>query len=208
MFKPVAQGDLMHKRKLLIVSAVAVAIAIAGCGSNSGSKSGVTTSGKATPPEASPAGDIPDNQAFVAYAPAGAGYSVKVPEGWARTNSRGAVAFTDKLNSVSVRAIPATAPLTPAEAKSKVVSQLKRSNPGFRLIGVSTVNRPAGKAVVIKYETVGQANSVTGKKTVKAVEQYYFFHAGKRLVLTLSGAKGADNVDPWKIVSSSVRWTR
>jgi hypothetical protein len=27
-------------------------------------------------------------------------------------------------------------------------------------------------------------------------------------VLTLSGPKGADNVDPWKIVTDSLRYTR
>ena len=35
----------------------------------------------------SPPGDIPDNQAFVRY-PAGGDYSVKVPEGWARSAAR------------------------------------------------------------------------------------------------------------------------
>jgi hypothetical protein len=42
--------------------------------------------------------------------------------------------------------------------------------------------------------------------TRDAVERYVFFHKGTLHVLTLSGPKGADNVDPWKIVTSSVRW--
>ena len=32
-------------------------------------------------------------------------------------------------------------------------------------------------------------------------------YKGKDVVLTLSGPKGADNVDPWRIVTDSLRWT-
>jgi hypothetical protein len=34
-----------------------------------------------------------------------------------------------------------------------------------------------------------------------------FFHGGKNAVITLSGPKGADNVDPWKTVTDSVRFS-
>ena len=63
---------------------------------------------------ASPPGDIPDNQVFVDYRPAGAGFAVKVPEGWARSaQAGGAVMFTDKLNSVAVQSGSATRAPTP-----------------------------------------------------------------------------------------------
>ena len=39
-----------------------------------------------------------------------------------------------------------------------------------------------------------------------AVERYSFWHNGIEAVLTLSGPKGADNVDPWRIVSDSLKW--
>ena len=66
-----------------------------------------------------PPGDIPDNQVYVRYQPAGADFSVKVPEGWGRSKSSGAVTFTDKLNSVAMseqRASgrPSGAPITRA----------------------------------------------------------------------------------------------
>ena len=35
--------------------------------------------------EKNPPGDIPDDQVFVAYTSRAGGYSLKVPEGWART---------------------------------------------------------------------------------------------------------------------------
>ena len=48
---------------------------------------------------------------------------------------------------------------------------------------------------------------MTGKGGTDAVERYVFFHKGRDVILTLSGPKGADNVDPWKLVTDSVRWT-
>jgi hypothetical protein len=45
-------------------------------------------------------GDIPDNQAFVAYK--GQGFSVKVPEGWSRATQGGGTRFVDKYNAITV----------------------------------------------------------------------------------------------------------
>ena len=50
------------------------------------------------------------------------------------------------------------------------------------------------------------ADPVTGKTRVDAVERYVFFRAGKQVTLTLSGPNGADNVDPWRIVTDSFGW--
>ncbi|MFD8289286.1 hypothetical protein ACFV2B_13865 [Streptomyces lavendulae] len=49
------------------------------------------------PAESNPAGDIPDDQAFVAYHSDRGGFTVKVPEERSRTDAAdGAVTFTDK----------------------------------------------------------------------------------------------------------------
>ena len=39
-----------------------------------------------------------------------------------------------------------------------------------------------------------------------AVLRYAFFPNGTEAVLTLSGPKGADNVDAWRTISNSLRW--
>lgn len=49
-------------------------------------------------------------------------------------------------------------------------------------------------------------NQVIGKSVRDSVERYVFFHYGRQVVLTLTGPTGADNVDPWRIVSDSLRW--
>jgi hypothetical protein len=166
--------------RMLVISACLAALAVNACGG--GSSSGTPNPNAA---ENSPPGDIPDNQVFVRYQPPGADFSVKVPEGWGRSRSGGTVTFTDKLNSVAMReqAAVGSPPGTPLERAGQ------------------TAHRT---------ESVAKAapNEVTGKAVTDAVERYVYDHAGHRLVLTLSGPKGADNVDPWRIVSDSVRWSR
>jgi hypothetical protein len=96
--------------------------------------------------------------------------------------------FTDKLNSIQMQTLPAT-PKLPAGGK------------------VTTVVRAAGKALRVTYEARSPADPVTGRSHTNAVERYVFSHDARTIVLTLSGPKGADNVDPWKIVTDSLRYT-
>ena len=189
----------------------ALVLGAAGCGSSSSSSSS-PGAGAAKPvnpnaPEARTPGDIPDNQAYVSYTPPGARFSVKVPEGWARTAVAGATVFTDKFNSIRIESAARPAPLTLREAQRTEVAKLARSEPAFTPGTVSAVTRPAGKAIRITYLRNSPPDPVTGKRVRAAVERYVFFHGGRAVVLTLTGAKGADNVDPWRIVTSSLRFT-
>ncbi len=219
----------------LAAGAAVLALAAAGCGSSSSPSSSSPPSTRPSAPKASaapapaqartqtqarttttpgrkgevnPAGDIPDNQAYVPYAVPGRGITVKVPEGWGRVTSPSATVFTDKLNSIRIETKKASAPLTVASARQKEIPRLARTVPGFAPGPVTEVTRHAGKAIRIDYLASAAPNPVTGKKVADAVERYVFFHAGRDLVLTVSGPKGADNVDPWRIVTSSVRFTR
>jgi hypothetical protein len=190
----------------LAAGAAALALVVAGCGSSSSNKQAAKPVNP-NAPEALTAGDIPDNQAYVAFKPPGANFSVKVPEGWAQTANSAAVTFTDKLNSVRMESQSAGAPLTAAKARSALLPQLSKTVKGFAAGKVSVVQRKAGTAVRTTYQATSAADPVTGKTRTMAVERYDFFHKGKDVVLTLSGAKGADNVDPWRIVTDSLRFT-
>jgi hypothetical protein len=159
------------------------ALAAGGCGTSNSSGSAEKTVDPDAP-EVNTAGDIPDDQAFVRYTPPGADYSVEVPEGWGRTASGGATTFTDKLNSITME-----------ESAAKSVPA-----------GSTTVARKAGKASLTKSVSKSKPDPVTGKVRLNAVERYVLVHNGKAVVLTLSGPKGADNVDPWRIVTDSLRW--
>ncbi|MBX5469414.1 MAG: hypothetical protein IRZ21_05885 [Thermoleophilaceae bacterium] len=196
----------MSTRTTLGLGAVVLALAAAGCGGGSAAGGGQASAPNA--PETSPPGDIPDNQAYVRYAPPHAGYSLEVPEGWSRTRTGAAVSFTDKLNTVRLEERSAAAPPTVAGVKRTVLPQLARTEAGFKAGTVTTVRRKAGPAVRIAYLARGKPDPVTGTARVDAVERYLFFHNGREAIVTLSGPKGADNVDPWRIVTDSLRWTR
>jgi hypothetical protein len=203
----------MRKRAAFIAALAAVVIGAAGCGASSSSSSSssgghATKSPNPNAPEVNPAGDIPDNQAYVPFMPAGGGFSVKVPEGWSRTTTGGATVFTDKLNAIRIESKAAQAPLSAGQARRVELPKLAKSVKGFRAGTVSTASRKAGSAVRITYLATAKPNAVTGKAGQDAVERYVFFHNGRDVILTLSGPKGADNVDPWKIVTDSVTWSR
>jgi hypothetical protein len=202
----------MRTRSAVAAGAAALALGIAGCGGSTSPSSsagaGPTATVDPNAAEVSPAGDIPDDQAFVAYSPPGDGYSVKVPEGWSRTTSNGVISFTDKLNRIQLQAMPAPVALTARDARSTEVPKLAKQVKGFKPGTVSTVTRSAGMAVRITYQASSPTDPVTGRSHTDDVERYVFFHNGRDIVLTVSGPTGADNVDPWKIVTDSLRYTR
>jgi hypothetical protein len=144
----------------------------------------------------------------VRYTSPGGGFSVKVPEGWARSASRGGVTFTDTLNAIRIESKTAPAPLTVRDARQTEAPKLASAVKGFRLATIATVGRRSGTAVRITYLADATPNPVTGNAGQDAVERYVFFHKGKEVILTLSGPKGADSVDPWRIVTDSVAWSR
>jgi hypothetical protein len=155
-------------------------------------------------PEVVAPGDIPDNQVFIPYRPKSGAYTINVPEGWPRTENNGAVTFSDKYNSIGVTSGSVAAAPTVESVGNSGLADVS-SDPTYRPGPVAAVKTAGGPAIKATYEIGSAANSVTGKKALLAVERYVYFANGTQVVVTLSGAKGADNVDPWKIVSDSVR---
>ncbi len=209
------------KRTVLIAATAALALTASACSTGSSktaSAGSSTTSSAAAPtstsapgaspnaPEVNPSGDIPDNQVFVAFSPPSGGFSVKVPEGWARVEAGGAVTFTDKLNSIQMETTSASAAPTVQSAQQNELPAIKASATNFQAGKVSSVNRNAGAAVLITYSDDSPPDPVTGKVVHDAVERYEFWKAGTEVILTLSGPQGADNVDPWRIVTDSFGW--
>ncbi|MFG2881549.1 hypothetical protein ACGFYV_04365 [Streptomyces sp. NPDC048297] len=207
------------RTRTFAVAGLALAAAVtAGCsGSGSHAGSGGPASGSATvsgqnqpaPTESNPPGDIPDNQVYVAYRPTGGsftGFTVKVPEGWARTSQGGTTAFTDKLNTVRITAVSVSGAPTTGSVTNAVVPRLRSQVPKFSSPKVGEVTRHAGRVVLLTYQGDSAKDPVTGKVVRDAFERYAFYRAGHEVDLTLSGPVNADNVDPWRIVSDSFTW--
>ena len=143
----------------------------------------------------------------MSYRPAGAKFIVKVPEGWARSSASGAVTLTDKLNSITIEPSPAATKPTAASVKSSELPKVQQRGGNYQAGKVTVVHRKAGAAVLATYLRDSAPNPVTNKVVRDAFERYSFWNNGTEVVLTLSGPKGADNVDPWRIVSDSRRWS-
>ncbi len=208
----------MRRTPLLATGVLGLALLSSACGAGPTTSAapaagapGSTATSPASPtpssaaPEVNAAGDIPDTQAFVAYTPAAGGFSVKVPEGWARTDDPGGVTFTDKFNSVRVTTADAPAAPTVASAQAELAA-LRSSVANYEAGKVSALTRTAGPGVLITYRADSAVNPVTGKVIRLDVERYEFWKAGKQVVLSLSSPQGADNVDPWRTVTDSLRW--
>lgn len=200
----------MRRTLSSLVTGLVIITGAVACSSSSGS-SGSSPSGSSTtaapPKEVNPAGDIPDDQVFVAWSPSGGGYMVKIPEGWSRRQAGKATVFSDKFNSVRIeRSSGNTAP-TVASVSSGDVPAVQRSAKNVTVGKISTVQRNGGRAVLALYQVDSATDPVTGKSVRQDVERYAFWKNGTQVVITLSGAVGADNVDPWRIVTDSFRWT-
>ncbi|MDB5026586.1 MAG: PsbP [Candidatus Eremiobacteraeota bacterium] len=151
----------------------------------------VATLGAAETPGA---GDIPDTQAFVTYA--GPGYSVLVPEGWARTQRGSIVTFTSSNNGEAIDAAPL----------ADVIAELRTR---FGATGPVTLHRTTigGAPVTVATFTSNSApNPVTGKRVKLEDAAYVYQRGAKRAVLVLWAPVGADNADQWKKISGSFRW--
>src|SRR3954447_24165678 len=104
----------MAKAAMALLLVAALALAACGGSSSSSKKTGEAQSAAT--------GDIPDNQVFLTFRNAAAGYSISYPEGWARSGSARDVTFQDKNNIVHI-----TVGSQPAAKASgaKVVSSAK-----------------------------------------------------------------------------------
>jgi hypothetical protein len=221
---------MSHMRHVLLLLAVAALGAVAaGCG---GSSSGTTTTA-ASPPattttatststpsatttaagSASPSplqaeataaatGDIPDNQVFLHFANTTAGYSMKYPEGWAQQGSGSTATLRDKNNIIRIVVAPG-GPVTAAEASKDVfgVSGAKITSPP------QTITIGGKPAVKIVYTTESAPSPVTGKRLTLVVDRYYLWNAGKRAVVDLGTPQGVDNVDAYRLMIESFRWS-
>jgi hypothetical protein len=156
-------------------------------------------------PEVNPPGDIPDSQVFVTYA-SPAGFSIKVPEGWAMTERPDGARFADKCDSVDVSVAPAALAPTPERVRKEEVAILAKTGRAVRLSAIRRVTLPAGPAVLIVYTSNSEPNAVTDKQIRLESNRYLFYREGREAALSLSAPAGADNADQWQLMANSFRW--
>lgn len=160
---------------------------------------------KAVPAEKNPPGDIPDSQVFIDYA-SPQGFTLKVPEGWARSDRADGASFIDKLDGVVVSVAKADALPSVESAKADYVPKLEADGRAVRVTAVKQVKLASGPAIRIIYTSNSEPNAVTNKQVRLENERYLYFRDGKLVTLELYAPKGADNVDQWQLMSNSFQW--
>jgi len=210
---------------LAVLALVVSAVIVAGCGGSkrttaSGTTTAATTAAKAATTAATSsssaggpgalqaeansaaAGDIPDNQVFLAFSNRAAGYSMKYPEGWAQQGSGDRVTFRDKNNIVRIVVGAGAAP-SHASVQADVAhlgnAQIQAGAQQMTISG-----KPAFKVV---YSTESAPNAVTGKRVKLVVDRYYLWKGGRRAVVDLGTPEGVDNVDAYRLMIESFRWS-
>jgi hypothetical protein len=199
----------------LLVAALTGTLVASGCG---GGKKNASSAPATTPPattapqttstspgalqaEAASAatGDIPDNQVYLVYRSPGR-WSIKYPEGWARSGGPNATVFRDKNNIVRIVLHPGTAPSTVQV----------RSDPSLRQAQISSapaaMTIKGSRAIKVVYTTRSAPNPVTGKRVTLTVDRYYLARGGKVATIDLGTPVGVDNVDAYRLMIQSFRW--
>jgi hypothetical protein len=207
--------------RLLLASTLLAAVAVAAsCGGSGHHAAAPATTPAATTAAAPPAptttsasgpgalqgeanaaatGDIPDNQVFLTFRNGAAGYSIKYPEGWAQRGTGGLVTFRDKNNIVRIVVDRGRTPTRVGVQADLHGTHLQGPPHQLTLAG-----KPAFKVV---YTTQSAPNAVTGKRVTLVVDRYYLWNAGRRAVVDLGTAVGVDNVDAYRLMIESFRWS-
>jgi hypothetical protein len=148
------------------------------------------------------AGDIPDNQVFITFRDAAAGYSMRYPEGWVQQGSGRTVTFRDKNNIVRV---------VVSRGSHASGARIRRGLAALQGVRVQTGPQPlklvGNPAIKVVYTTESAPNSVTGKRVTLVVDRYYLARAGKEAVVDLGTPQGVDNVDAYRLMIESFRWS-
>jgi beta-galactosidase GanA len=201
----------MNVRFPLLAVVLPAVLAAAGCGGGKkASSTPATTQPTTTPASTSPGalqaeaasaatGDIPDNQIYLVYR-SSAGWSIKYPEGWARSGGPNSTVFRDKNNIVRIVLRPGSAPTT---------AQV-RNDPSLRQAHISSApaatSIKGSRAIKVVYTTRSAPNAVTGKRVTLTVDRYYLERGGKVATIDLGTPVGVDNVDAYRLMIQSFRW--
>lgn len=160
---------------------------------------------KPAPAEKNPPGDIPDTQVFIDYV-SPAGFTLKVPEGWARSDRADGANFVDKLDGVILSVAKADAAPTVENTKKDYLPKLEAAERAVTVASVSAVKLPAGSAIRIVYTSNSEPNAVSSRQVRLENERYLYFKGGQLVTLELYAPRGADNVDQWQLMSRSFGW--
>ncbi len=166
---------------------------------------GASAAERAVAPEKNPPGDIPDTQVFIDYR-SSLGFSMKVPEGWARSDLPDGARFVDKFDAVEVTVSRAATAPTIESVKATIAPEMKAKGRAVSVTQVEAVKLPGGDAIRIVYSANSEPDPVVNKQVRLEGDRYLYFSGSRLATLDLTVPFGADNADQWRLMSQSFRW--
>ncbi len=192
------------KLRLAVLIAIALCAGVSACATSTASGPG-GASGSSEAPGTAVGGDIPDNAVFLTYSDPTHGFSIQYVEGWQVKSQADGVAIRDKDSSETVHVIG---------APSDVATYLKQtdlpalqSQAGFKLVKQDTVSVGSSQYLHLSYDLPSPPDPVTGKRVASTVDRYYVPRAANLAIVILSTPVGVDNVDAFRQMIGSFKWT-
>jgi len=150
-------------------------------------------------------GDVPDNAVFLTYRGGGPAFSIQYVEGWQVSQRPDGVVIRDKDSSEAV-AIVAPQADVPGYVASTDLPALQ-AQPGFRVGKQDTVKVRTTSYVHLVYHVSAPPDPVTGKQVPSTVDRYYVPGPNGLAVVSLSTPDGVDNVDAFRQMIESFKWS-
>lgn len=216
--------------RALILTA-SLAVVIAACGSAGGTAAtapatagpGATGSGASarlpiataatgsSPAESQPAdvgttsGDVPDNAVFLTFRDPKLGFTVQYVEGWQVSSAGDDVTIRDKDSSETIQVVSGQSDVAGYVASTDLPAL--KAQTGFSLIKEDKVAVGDASLTHLAYHLPAPPDPVTGKQVSSTVDRYYVPGPTGIAVVSLSTPDGVDNVDAFRQMIESFRWT-
>lgn len=150
-------------------------------------------------------GDIPDNAVFLTYHGTNPAFSIKYVEGWQVTQQPAGVVIRDKDSSETVTAVAAPSDIAAYVASTDLPTL--RAQAGFQLVKQETVTVGGSRYIHLVFHLPSPPDPVTGKQVASTIDRYYVPGPTGLAVVSLSTPDGVDNVDAFRLLIESFRWS-
>ena len=150
------------------------------------------------------AGDIPDNAVFLTFKSTNPVFSIQYVEGWQVTRQSDGVVIRDKDSSETVAITPAADVQSYISGTDLPALQAKAH---FKLVKQDVVKVGSQSYAHLVFHLPAAPDPVTGKQVPSTVDRYYVPGTSGLAIISLSTPDGVDNVDAFRQMIQSFKWS-
>lgn len=150
-------------------------------------------------------GDVPDNAIYLTYHQAALHFSIKYVEGWQVTTQPDGVVIRDKDSSETVAVVQYSG--DPGAYVTSTDLPVLQALSGFQIVKRDMVKVGSASYVHLVFHLPSPPDPVTGKQVPSTVDRYYVPGSGVLAIVSLATPDGVDNVDAFRIMIESFKWS-